>query len=73
MIPQVFADKLEDWRAWKEIVEDFFDAQCLGMTELPTETHFVERLIIDKWWVDRTTFPPKLTLDDVNTWRALKR
>ena len=76
MIPKTFTDKLEDWRAWQEAVEDFFDNTNPGMKG------YLQLINMETTEVDDSQFfaspsteakhGTKVTDDTVQVWRALK-
>ena len=72
-IPRKIDDKEEDWRQWKADVEDFLDEENPGMKKFLEEIAKQKEGITEEWLNQmKNKYPPKITNDQVQVWRALK-
>ena len=72
-IPKTFTDKEEEWRQWKDDVEDYLDHANPGMRDLLNEID-VEVEDVDEGWRRKRvgSVKEKVLGDHVQVWRALK-
>ena len=72
-VPKPFSDKLEDWRAWQEEIEDYMDSINSGVKKLLQDVNGTASEIDETWKLDRMQmYDPKVLGDEVNIYRALK-
>ena len=73
MMPKSFTDKIEDWRSWKEEIEEFLDMSKSGMKKLLVRLHEMDADADASWPGPGEGHDDKVRLDGVNVWRALKK
>ena len=75
MIPQIYSNKPDDWRAWTEDVADWLDSICDGLKDLLREAGAEEDDIGEDWHFRKRqegVYTPQ-ALDRVKLWRSLKK
>ena len=73
LTPKVFGDKPEEWRMWRDDLEDFMDTINPGMKTF-LKSIAEEAEIIDNAWKEakRMDSGDKIINDEVQVWRTLK-
>ena len=72
-IPKTKDNKAEDWRQWKEDVEDFFDDAKPGMKKFLVEVMLQKEIIKDEWMANmKEVHGAAIVEGSVKVWRALK-
>ena len=72
--PKTFGDKVDDWKKWKDDLEDFLDAHNTGMKKLLKDIAETKEEISDEWKRDRIhKYEPKVLNDEDRLWKTLKQ
>ena len=69
-VPEMYEGKLEEWRDWKENMEDYVDTVKGGMKEIMREVEKEEGKIDEDWKKDKGDMAVK---SDIHLWRLLKQ
>ena len=74
LVPDVFSDKAEDWRAWKDDLSEYLDAVRPGMKKFLEEVAKCTVPLTDEWLTSALErHSASVVFEQVPVWRTIKR